>query len=513
MNIQRNIFLVTILVLFVLRFTLLGHGLIYFVDEFRYFNSVDAIKLFSQYHFAEGFARISSTQGRPGDAVVRLFPAVIQAFLFVKFKLNTNSPISLIVPAFINWLVTWLNTYLFYKLCRKILTKDTAQMATVFYMCLINTNIYLRHVLPYDAAITFFLGATLAVWHERQRSKAEKKWLLIAGILAGCCYAVYPGYFVAVPMLAILVSKPNLSHSLRRLVVLGVGVTSVLFVFEAIAYTGGTSYLLSSKKLSGTINQGDYSAGFSFVPQYLVQVEGLLGIGLLLGLLWVCYRLISLSRRLAWQQLWLSPPHLIAVALLLGWFSYAVLVYFVHKLVFYGRIVHLFIPFLIIVVFYGLAELIRKRTELYIMVVYVSIILVSLGSFLSFYTTYKSLVYAEDIVFANDIYSSTKAKIIYTTTVGNKEIIPVGIFQAIRYPAHPDTRYFNGDSVILVNFGVPHPLNYIKSLPVIKNATLIAKAPVANGYLPYQFEVYNEFERKLLKQHKLEFGIYHISAN
>ncbi|WP_125932642.1 hypothetical protein [Hymenobacter glacialis] len=50
------------------------------------------------------------------------------------------------------------------------------------------------------------------------------------------------------------------------------------------------------------------------------------------------------------------PLAALLVLVFLGWMGYAVAVQFAHKLVFYGRIIHLFVPF---VVMGGLVVLLR----------------------------------------------------------------------------------------------------------------------------------------------------------
>ena len=273
---ERKVFLLSIIVVLIFKLTLLRKGLMYFPDEYRYFSSTLAIKKFFGGDTIGGIVALNSTQGRPRDAVCRLLPAAVQAILFKIKGLNINTPASLLLNAWVNYIILLLNAGLFWLIARKLLKRELVVVAIILYICTVNYKLYIRHVLPYDEALCFFLIAMLLVLKciEAEAGRSKVFW---AGVSTGMCYIVYPGYFLAPVFLGILLlsrgaNKTSWGQVARREFLLAAWFVFVIVAFEGLARVGGRSYLFASQTLSSTTVLGDFSAGYSFVPEYLIAV-------------------------------------------------------------------------------------------------------------------------------------------------------------------------------------------------------------------------------------------------
>lgn len=513
-NKEDLLFYFTLVGILILRTTWLGRGLVSFIDEYRYFCTLEAVKQFSQGHFTQGIVALNSTQGRPGDAYTRLLPAVVQAAIFKVFHINTNTPTSLVVAAWMNWLVLIINTFLFHKIARALFDSKWSKVAVITYVCLTNTNIYVRHILPYDTAICFFLLALwLVIKNHRGNSFTKKLPAFKIGVFAGIAFLIYPGYFLAPAMVGLMmIELPITKSGLQRLLVRGgvyaSGFAAVILACELLARLGGLSYFTSGSKLSATVTQGDFSAGYSFAATYLINVESVLGCLLLFLLFWSLGSLLLPIRRPATETAeYRQRRILLTLVLMLSWFCYASLVYVGHKLVFYGRILHLFMPMLVLVCIYGVAQ-VKYRGARYFLIV------VSAASFLVFFGNYAKVAYAKDVAFDNNIFAPLPAHVLrYNTACGDDDFI-YEPFQS-KYNDRASVSAANAkDTLLLVNFGTSYPIRCYKPLGDMRGrGTLLIQGEDMAKFPPYQYEAYNLRERELLNSKNYQFQVYTLFAD
>jgi hypothetical protein len=515
------LFYILIISIFLLRIRLIGQGITHFADEVRYFNSIEAVKEFAQGNFKRGITLLNSTQGRPGDAFIRLLPAIVQAVMYKALGINTVTPQSLVVAVWMNWIVLIINTVLFYKVAVRFHSISIAQVATVVYVTLINSNIYLRHILPYDIAIGLFLWALLLVLREQASYTPVRRSVYVkAGVLSGLCFAVYPGYFLApliVGVMAIDIPIKRFKAELARLFASGLlfvlGFGGVLLLFELIATGGSSSYLMSSRELSTTINQGDFSAGFSFAPEYLLVVEKLMG-WVLLGLLPVAATLLTRSTTLLSNHAVTPRVQLEKLAILLGfgWFSYASLAYFGHSLVFYGRTLHLFIPLLVLVCAHVLLSAKSWNIRIYTTFCCAAM-LVCMASFVWFYIGYVNLGYEKDILFQHGIHNPLPEHTWRYNTVCSAQDNFTTPFQHKYISDDKNNGFKSNDTLVMVNFGYIFPAcaSAPIKIPNQNRLQLLVKAPVTTTYVPYQFEGWNAKERKILNNGEFNFAVYKLA--
>ena len=310
---------------------------------------------------------IFSTQGRPADAVIKIIPNAMQYVTANIFSLNyyesKNS-----YPLFIfNFIIYCFILVIHFKLSY-LLLKDNflALISVLLYSTLTNSYLYLRHALPYDMSLLIFYLAIykIAIYTE-ENSLSFKKSLLI-GIFSFLGFLVYPGYFpLFIVGLFILffnnLSKQNILKKIYYSSYYILGGLLCLFIFEKIGRLVGRSYILDAIGLSKTITQGSFEESFVFILKYLFEVEGLTGIILLISLFIFFIIMLYQIKNKRFKQY--SLISLLGIALLGMYLAYAFAGYFLHKVVFYGRLLHQYLPFICIFSIYAINELLIRITR------------------------------------------------------------------------------------------------------------------------------------------------------
>ncbi|MBH8557623.1 hypothetical protein [Hymenobacter negativus] len=500
---QRLALLVGVLVTLA-RFCLIGKGTMAFVDESRYVNAMLGLRALSEGHGQEFLRYINSMGARPGDGIWRAIPGLGQALLLLVFDLNPNAPPSLQVPQAFNVLIVSLNALLLYHIYRRFFSVGLALLGLALYSSLVNTNLYLRHLLPYDHSLFFFFLALTVLL--RPKTTANLKLQAVVGILAGLSYAIYPGYFMgpilllAVALLAELdTARSSLSAALKPAAVQLVGLLVVLLGFEGLARLGHTSYWASSRYIATTVTQGSFAEGFSFIGSYFWQVEGWLGISLLL--------LFGVGVGLSWRAglTASSGTQRILVRLLtvgfLTWLGYALAVQVGHKLVFYGRTLHFFVPIIIIGALVTLRALGRaKGGRAWHYLGIGGVVLAHFGIFLA---GYLPIDYPCDVAYRAGIYDYPQIAA-SQVSVCNKHLMAYRLFgprlRSQLAQKHPTPTFQ------LLNFAYLYPVSCYQPAH-LRPGKVVADVPYFMKYPAYQFEGHSARERAILQNHEVDFQI------
>lgn len=488
------------------RLSLVGTGALAFVDEQRYVTAMLGLRALGQGHGLGFLQAINSMGARPGDGLWRALPGMGQAALLLVFGLNPNAPPSLQVPQVFNVLIISLNALLLYRIYRQVLGSGPfALLSVALYSSLANTNFYLRHLLPYDHALFFFL---LALWLLLAGGNSARRAVLV-GALAGFSYAVYPGYFLGPAVLlalSALRARTALSNAEsfwgRFGPVLGqvAGLLAVLGALEILAQAAGTSYFASSRYIATTVTQGSFDEGFSFIGRYFWQVEGRVGVGLLT--LGGAGLLLSLRRRPTDLPAGAPPraarPLLGVVAL--AWLGYACVVQFAHGLVFYGRTLHFFVPFVVLGAAVAVQEAARRWPRARTLLL-AGGGAVALGQFGAFVAAYRAVAYPADVAYAHGITDARQIAASATTGCDRNVVAyrPFG-------PRMRGQSTAGGPRYRLVNFAYLYPLGcYAPPRPDAHQ--VVAAVPYFMKYAPYQFEGHDPAQRARLQRYRYEFRI------
>jgi hypothetical protein len=499
------------------RLSFLGAGAMTFPDEYRYYASIDAVYgLFPISHggFAKFNAGIQRTQGRPGDALLRTVPAGLQLQLEKMTGINLHSQESLLIPILFNYFITLGSLYLFYRIAQLLLrNQPAALLSTVVYSCLVNTNLYIRHILPYDTGMLCVFGTFFLCLRMKQQP-FRRTWpaRFAIGALAGLTFAVYPGYNAVIVVAGLLLLEKRIftdadwKSLFRTGLPYGFGVLAVLGFFQLLSLANGTSYYEDCLTLSDTIKQGDYADGVMFLPKYLFQAEQSLGY-LLAGLIVVAVPVLFFRLRTGFtpsRLFALISDNLMVIAMVLAFVWHVVMVYYFEKMVFYGRLLHLYIPFFVLLVIKVLYPFTRRNIQY---VAAAAVGGVALYSFAVFALQYHRIVYPLTFLHqhANDYPGAKVTTREQAATADNADyFIPLNGFS--QHPATPGQA-----EVVLVNMGFLYPItdnNWCNEIKLPASFKLTYSAPHFLNLRAYPFEGYTMAERDILLRCQYQCQVY-----
>jgi hypothetical protein len=509
--------------LLLLRLLLLGSGTLVDYDERRYFQSFEALRAAVHGHWSACAFALSMVDARPVDALWRCVPAAGQLALARYAGWDIYAFPSLLLPTLLNWAATVGTAWFFWRICQRLLAgapaaRQWALVAAVLYASLVNTSIYVRHVLPYDGALLLFMG--LMYWVLRQSAPPNAWFWARLGLGAGLLWLLYPGYYAGpVLLVAPLLDwrRPVgwvLAH-FGRLLALALGFGLPLLGAEALSRLGGAPpFWAVSYDLSLHILQGDPAEGYTFWLKYLWQVEGALGLVLLALLaLTLGQALRYLGRAGAIGLLPATARQKVLVAALLLFLVHATAAAAGHRIVWYGRLLHLYLPFLVLA---GVAALAASRRAGWAAGAGVAGCLVGLVSYGLFFVAYQQIAYPTDILAKYKINCLEDKKLIYFEDVliaENLRFRPRGPHMAA--PTRCPTTLNDADSLtVLVNFALLYPLipETRTTVPAFgPTARVLLDAPYYRTFPAYEFEGLAPGERAETQQRRFRLRVLRLA--
>jgi hypothetical protein len=477
-HIKKHWFIVLFFVLLtIFRMSLITKGHLSESDEFRYLNAlyfwVDVFH--GRYLQAiEYFFRVGA---RPGFVLVSLFPSLLQ-IVFTHFNLISPAHLNFFdLPSFFNVLVTVANGIIFYGILNLlVLDRSIAAAGTIVYSFLVNTNVYIRHLYPFDDSLLCFFIVIFLILSAGSRNF---RYAAICGALSALGCLIYPGYYslalVVTVFLAVFVR-----FDVKALVPYLTSFLYVILGFELLSkMAGGVSYFSDCWAVSQVINHGSFAEGFLFITRYLTQVEGLIGAALLLLFLIYLGYFLPKDR---------SPCKWLLMAAVAMYSVHAILGLLFFKMVFYGRALHMYFPFLVlasarVLSFFPQQKWRRTATMI--------LLGCSAVSFVQFAHTYTRLSYPTDVYFE------------YLKRV------PVNKVLFLQSGDKVDPAEYRNYSAVALNF-VPFfdvKQGYADIVPPPHMALVVDK-PNPLNFSFYTFENYAPRERSLLKERKYPMRIY-----
>jgi len=380
-------FILFLILLAAFRLSLIFKGHFFDADEHRYLYAIWCWNDLLHGKFFQGISCIFEVQARPGFVFISLIPAGIQIFLAQLHLIPTDNLHFFDLPSFFNVAMSLVNTVLFYHILILVVSDQfLGLIGTVVYSLLVNSNVYIRHLFPYDYSLFFFFLVVFIILKNASLGILKVNVLFLAGVLSAAGALVYPGYYSLVLIILIYLSLTNRCD----LKILGEYLGGFFLVLAGVEFASqllSKSYFMECMVLSDTVKHGSFNEGFLFMPRYLAQVEGVVGLFLLVLLIIYCF--------LFWPKDRASSRWLIFSAILI-YSLHALLGIVFHKMVFYGRSLHMYFPFLVlaaIVSINHIANLNYKRAVAAILLV------VSLASFTAWAPAYEQLSYPGDFYF------------------------------------------------------------------------------------------------------------------
>lgn len=334
------------------RLLLTQSGHLYWPDEYRYLHALHFLDEIRKGDPTSAFGWVFgdvATRGgvasQPTYIMVSIVPAVVQGLANVVFGIQPEDPSFYRIPGAANVLVSLALTVMFYLvLWRLTADRGLALLGTFVYALLANTNVYVRHLFPYDLALLLFLSALVLLLDDpRTAGLSARINVVIVGVLAGAAMTTYPGYnFFVIILFALILAKHWTEW--KRAAGFLAGIASVFVGWEIVSRAGGFSFLESLRQFSRMYNpgtvQGSTSESFSFLLLYLWNVEGAAGAVLLA--LFLCFLGMAVAGKFGRLETALIASASVA------FLAFATFSVISNRVAIYGRLLHMYLPFLVI---------------------------------------------------------------------------------------------------------------------------------------------------------------------
>lgn len=350
MNLKnRGLFILNLLILLGGRLWVAGTGYLEDQDELLY--------QWIHMHFGE-FAHFSTwvdalfhMQGQPPEIFIRLLEYISILPISSLLGKQMLHPDVLYFIGLYNILVSMLILFVFYKILLKLEFPQTTSILGSFLLgTLLNYTIYTRHIIPYDHAILFHLLSLNILVDENPK----KSRYFFAGFLSVLGFTIYMGSFMFsfINGLVLVVNQfryGEWKRTFQNSLLFIIPFFLVVFFYEGTCRLYGKSYWGFISDYSQTVYMASPDEGYSYIFKYFFQVEKWWGTTLLfLFIIGSIQSIITLKLTNKSLLIWVG---------ILSYLLYGSMVYFSAKVVFHGRILHVFIPFVIIGVIYLLNEI------------------------------------------------------------------------------------------------------------------------------------------------------------
>jgi hypothetical protein len=336
--------------------------------------------------------------------------------------------------------------------------------------------------MPYDYSLLLFFIVLLLILRDCRSRQASSRTAIICGTLSALGSLIYPGYYADAFIMTIffVVSmRSNFMTMISNVLLYFLCFLGVVIGFEMISQMAGLSYLKQLCVLSSTVNHGSFSEGFLFIVRYIREVEGGIGMILFLSFFFYCFYFIFKDPT-AFK--WLLAAAILTFSL------NAVLGIVFHKMVFYGRTLHMYFPFLVLATARAISLIPQKTWRKFLISV---LILLSFLSFIRFAFTYTRLAYPRD-VYLKYLSFMPSNKVFWIPSCGK------GV-------TNIDKNY----SAILLNFDSYPKICEGFIMPSLSPHMVLAVAqPHPLNFPAYTFENYSSHERKLIKKRRYQMCLY-----
>lgn len=472
----------------IMKLALVTKGHFHMQDELRYRYTFAFIREIVNLNFLEAGRQLwqFNLYARPGLVLFNLPPALLQVIFLLLTGIKTETPISLTIPSVIQALASVAIGWLVYRLGKRYLKSEVLAISgLIIYSLLVNANLYIRHIGPYDTLLLihlFWLDLVLI----RYRKWSLGRWVVICGLVAGALYLVYPAYYLFVPVVGTLVSFLPGRGWWKRGVIFVVTFSGVILVTEMAARLMGGSYLADARFAAGRLVVGDPKETLIFLYRYLWQVEGWIGKLLVISLSGFLVQFMLKWRKYDREFRWLT------LAMVGSYLAHSLSGFLAGK-VFYGRLMHMFMWFAVLG---GLMWLKQINLDLKIKYLLVAIIVgSSLVSFVGWYPTFLRLNYPGDV-----IYQLAK----------NNQQVTISAVDENYPPESPEHHPRENAEYLAINFG----RTFFPEAKIYEYDTgggeLIFQAAHPINFKAYQFEGLTPQERELIQERDYQMKLYRL---
>lgn len=444
-------------------------GQYYFPDEQRYQTSRDIVQYLFYGKLNQSVQQLFVAPEHLGFKILGIIPAFFEHFI---------GP-SLVLPAMFFSLFSVLNLYLIFLLSQLISGSYYEALIALLFSALSQTLFYYsRHLMPYDAALSFGLLSLYV-----GLSDHSARMSVACGVFGLFCFITYNGYWILAGLamvVHVIRNNKTFFDVLRKGFFLAVGFIlpiSGLIVLENLL---GINLLSAYLGFAKTITEGTYQEGWLLPFAYFWYSEYFLFAALCLFSAFAVIRLRD--QRAASSLLW-------GGCILFVYLCLVIPSIFLHWFVVYGRLARQMMPFMILLAANGLMQMIQLWQSAY-KVVQVSLILVFVQAIWNFNISYQ-VAYPRDFVkdvqaqFKDFNFSSKRFAFGAPTVCENNGY---AIQNAKYFPYNPETAPSIKGTVLM---SALHPINFI----------------------PYQYEGYTPEQRQAFRDAHLTMVFYKIDPN
>src|SRR5690554_4240754 len=350
---ERTRVLIVFIALLIFKISLLGEGYLEDTDEMPFIALLDNFDKLIRFDAEAWNYQIYMMWSNYIETFIRLTQAYFLQFYADMINVPTSSTQAMHLMGGFNLVVNLLISIFQYKILRRLnFSKGVAIMGTLLVAALLNSNLYIRHILPYESSLLFhFISIFILAGNNLTYRK-----VFLAGWFCALGFFNYYGNF---PMLLIAggfmlmralkgeLNKNSFANSkfkslFASTTLLALPTIIALIILEAISLKNGASYISFLKLFSTTIFHGTPEEALGYIYTYFGLVEKYWGQTLLF------LSTVAIFYAIFYKQVISSNAK--------GLFLIAVFVYILYglqgvltkEMVFYGRILHLFYFFMII---------------------------------------------------------------------------------------------------------------------------------------------------------------------
>jgi hypothetical protein len=336
---QTAFFISVFAILLLGRICIAGTGYLEDQDEFLY--------MWIHLNFA-GFTHLSTwvdclyhIQGQPPEIAIRLFEYITVLPVASYMGKQMLHPDILYFIGLYNIFASLLILYVFFRILLKLNFSVLLALTGVLLLgTLFNYNMYTRHILPYDHALLFQLLALNVLL--RDRLKAGH--ILLAGLLSAIGLTNYIGGFMFVFINGSFLLFANYKEprvALRNGFLFVLPFIALTLFYEALARIDGRSYFNFLANYYHTVGtEGSPDEGLVYIFLYFYFVEKWWGLLLLLLFFAGSYLILKRSG--------LPKARYVIIAATLAYVIFGTYAIFGDRMVFNGRVLHIYYPFVII---------------------------------------------------------------------------------------------------------------------------------------------------------------------
>jgi len=300
-------------------------GQFYWPDEHRYVEARNIVAEVLGGQYGAALARLDTAE-HLFFRIIALVPAAIES-------LAGDDPR---IPGILFCVFPVINIGLLFLVAGRMGASERESTIAALLLALSNAFFYYaRHLLPYDAAMTFALAAMYFGLGREGRIRSSAA----CGALAACAFLTYAGYWTmgASAVLLHVVDAANVREGVRRAAWATLAGAATLGAVLAINAMAGGQLLAHFLAFAGTIDQGAFDEGWRLTFEYLWHAEHA---GLLAWIAAAVYWVARLPRALESRRVKLALAGLLFIYACLA-ISSTVL----HAFVVYGRLARQLVPF------------------------------------------------------------------------------------------------------------------------------------------------------------------------